>query len=88
MRRKSIGLSYYTHKIKITPKSQILSQLQDAPISDKDYCFMVKVLSGLSYKELAEVFDKSEARIYQWKRTLFEKLYEYDINSMNAARLA
>lgn len=86
MSKKSIGLTYYKNKIKVTPKSQLLTQLRDAPISDKDYNFMIEVLSGSSYSELARTFQKSEARIYQWKRTLFQKLYEYDISSMSAVR--
>lgn len=76
--RKSPAVAYYAHKLKITPRSKIIIELEEAPLSHKDKIFMKMILEGASYKELSEAFNKSEARIYQWKRQLFERLTEFD----------
>lgn len=49
----------------------------DAPIRTKDMDFLQDCITGLSYKELAEKYSKSEARICQWKRRVYEQLFYY-----------
>lgn len=71
--------AYYTQKIKKTNRQVLLQELASAPIKKIDYAFMLDIIEGVSYKELAEKYHKSEARIYQWKRTLFERLHQYDM---------
>lgn len=49
----------------------------EAPIRKKDIDFLQDCVIGLSYKELAEKYGKSEARICQWKRKVYEQLFYY-----------
>lgn len=75
---KTPAVAYYTRKIRTTDRIVLLDQLDRAPLRKNDRRFMFDVIEGLTYKELAEKYNKSESRIYSWKRELFEKLTLYD----------
>jgi uncharacterized protein YjcR len=55
----------------------------DSPLSQKDISFMIDILDGMSYQELATKYNKSKPRISQWKRTCFEKLQYFDYRKLN-----
>lgn len=79
MCRKSPAIAYYSRKIKTSNKKVLIEELKDAPIKKLDFNFMLDILDGFSYKELAEKYNKSEKRIGQWKHDLFIKLHAYDM---------
>lgn len=80
---KTRAVAYMTYKIRTMDRVELLQQIDHTPISNTDHQFLIDVIGGLSYKELAEKYCKSPSRIYQWKRTLFERLTQFDMrNSM------
>lgn len=78
MSAKLPAIAYYTYKVRTTGKRELIEELKNAPISEKDFNFLLDIINGFSYKQLADKYEKSEARIYQWKRNLFERLHRYD----------
>lgn len=58
------------------------SFIDDSPLKVKDKAFMQDVLDGLSYKELQIKWQKSERRIAQWKRSVFEQLHSYEYETL------
>lgn len=79
---KTPAVAYVTYKIRTTDRVELLQELEHAPITYMDHDFIVDIISGMSYKQLADKYNKSSARIYQWKRTLFEKLHQYDMRKV------
>lgn len=76
--KKSRSVQYIHNKIKVTPKNEMISFIDNSPLKDRDRNFMQDILKGLSYKELETKYGKSEARIAQWKRSVYEQLHQYD----------
>lgn len=77
MCRKSPAVSFVQHRFQTTSRCELLNEIQDAPLKDKDRDLVVKFLEGYSYKELAIHFNLSESRISKWKRSVFERLFVY-----------
>lgn len=71
-----------TRKMRITSRSIMLAFIEDSPLKRKDKDFMQDVIDGLSYKELERKYEKSERRIAQWKRAVFEQLHEYEYENI------
>lgn len=82
MSYKTAAVAYIAQKIRTTSRSQLIREINDAPLKKKDREFMFYVLDGLSYAQLAEIYGVCEGRIYQWKRSVFEKLHRYDITRL------
>ena len=82
MCKKSPSVAYFDKKRRTTKKSEFYDWLDDSPLSTKDYALISDVVEGLSNKELADKFHKSESRIARWKRDVCEKLHEYDIATL------
>lgn len=82
MCRKSPAMAYFSKKIKLTARSELIDEIMDSPLSMRDINFMMDIIEGLSYLELAEKYSKSKARISQWKRTCFELLHRYEISKL------
>lgn len=83
MCRKSPAVAYISKKIKLSARSEFVDEIMDSPLSMKDINFMMDILSGMSYFELAEKYQKSKARISQWKRTCFETLHRYELAKLD-----
>lgn len=81
--QKTPAVAYFDHKIKTTPRRKMYEQIEDAPLKKIDRHFLYDVIEGLSYKELSEKYNKSESRIYQWKRQLYELLSKYDYQHLS-----
>ena len=79
MCKKTPSVMYYNNKIKTTKKSELFRELDDAPITIKEYAFISDVIYGLSIKELASKYKTTPSRISQWKRELFERLHTYEM---------
>lgn len=79
---KTPGMAYITRKIKLTPHTEMKEFVLDSPLKNRDKVFMFDILDGLSYKELEIKYEKSEARIAQWKRSIFEQLHQYEYQIM------
>lgn len=73
---KTPAIAYIAAMIKRTSRTELCRIVGDMPIRDKDKKFLQDCISGMRYKELAGKYGKSLARIYQWKRTCYETLFE------------
>lgn len=80
--KKSKGVAYISRKITTTSRSEMQNFIADSPLKKRDRDFMTDILEGLSYKELESKYNKSQARIAQWKRTVFETLQRYEYESI------
>lgn len=79
MCRKSPSVAYVYRKISITKKSELYEQLEDSPLSVRDFAFICDVIAGLTITELADKFHKSPSRVAQWKREVCQKIHAYDM---------
>lgn len=79
MCRKSPSVAYVYKKISTTRKSVLYEELEDSPLSIRDYAFMCDIIAGLCIQELADKYHKTPARISQWKREVCEKVHAFDI---------
>ncbi len=82
MCKKSPSVAYFEKKYRTTKKSEFFDWLDDSPLNTRDYSFISDVVEGLSNKELADKYHKSESRIARWKREVCEKLQEYDVATL------
>ena len=76
---KSPAVAYYTRKIRSTSRQKLYDEIEDAPLRKKDRYFLLDIVEGMTYKELAGKYYKSEAAIYKWKRKVFESMFRYDM---------
>ena len=82
MCRKSPAISYYARKIKTSNKKVLIQELEMAPLRKIEFNFMLDIVEGLSYKELAIKYNKSEKSIYQIKHDLFIRLHQFDMQNL------
>lgn len=79
---KTPGMAYISRKIKITPTKLMRKFVNESPLKKRDKLFMQDILEGLSLKELEAKYQKSESRIAQWKRSIFEQLHYYEYENL------
>lgn len=77
MSRKTPAVAFINHLIKTTGRNDMLTILQASPLRQKDINLLLDYIEGATYKELAAKYAKSEQRIYQWKRKIYENLHFY-----------
>lgn len=77
MSTKTPAVAFITAKVKVTSRKAMQEIILNAPIRARDMDFLQDCITGLSYKDLAEKYSKSEARVYQWKRQVYEQLFYY-----------
>lgn len=82
MCKKTPAVAYVYKKISITRKSVIYEWLEDSPLNIRDKSFMRDIVNGLSIQELSDKYNKTPARISQWKREVCEKIHTFDIANM------
>ena len=82
MCRKSPSVAFVYKKISTTKKSVLYEELEDSPLSVRDYAFACDIIAGLCIQELSDKYHKSPARISQWKREVCEKIHAFDIANM------
>lgn len=75
--RKTPAVAYITRLIRTTGRPELEQILQSSPLRREDIIFILHYIDGLSYKELSVIYNKSEARIYQRKRKLYELLHAF-----------
>ena len=75
--RKTPAVAYITHLIKTTSRPQLLDILTASPLKTRDIYLILDYADGMSYKELAQEYNKSIQRINQWKRQVYEQLAYY-----------
>jgi len=83
MCRRSPAVAYVYKKISTTRKSVLYEELEDSPLSVRDYAFMCDIIAGLCIQELSDKYHKTPARISQWKREVCEKVHAFDIAIMS-----
>ena len=76
------SVNYVYRKIETTKKSELYRQLEDSPLSVRDYAFMCDVIAGLDLKELSAKYHKTYSRISQWKRECCEKIHAFDLANL------
>lgn len=79
MCKKTPSVNYVYKKIRTTRKSDLLKQLEDIPLSAREYSFMCDIIAGLDLTDLAEKYHKTYSRVSQWKREVFEKIHAFDV---------
>ena len=75
--RKTPAVAYITHLIKTISRTKLLDILTDSPLKTSDIYLILDYADGMSYKELADRYNKSTQRINQWKRKAYEQLAFY-----------
>ena len=83
MCRKSPAVAYVYKKISITKKSVLYAELEDSPLSIRDFAFVCDIINGLCIQELADKYHKTPARISQWKREVCKKIHTFDLANMS-----
>lgn len=73
------GKIYCRQRMKTTPRSELLHEIDEAPLTDQERNLIKDVLAGFSLKELADKYAKSPSRISHWKTEIEERLREYDM---------
>ena len=74
---KTPAVAFITAKVRRTPRTAMREIIHEAPIRAKDMDFLQDCIAGMSYKDLAEKYSKSQARVCQWKRKVYEQLFCY-----------
>ena len=72
------GKIYCKQRLLTTPRSELLNEIDEAPLTDQERAFIKDVVAGLSQKELADKYAKSPSRISHWKTEIEERLRQYD----------
>ena len=75
--RKTPAVAYITRLIKTTSRPQLIEILTASPLKMRDIYLLLDYADGMSYKELAQIYNKSIQRINQWKRKIYEDLAYY-----------
>lgn len=83
MCRKTPAVAYVYKKISVTRKSVLYAWLEDSPLNIRDFSFMCDIVAGLSIQELSDKYNKTPARISQWKREVCEKVHAFDIANLS-----
>jgi hypothetical protein len=83
MCRRSPAVAYVYKKISITKKSVLYAELEDSPLSIRDFAFVRDIINGLCIQELADKYHKTPARISQWKREVCKKIHTFDLANMS-----
>ena len=79
---KTPAVAYFTRKIRTTSRNALQAEIEDAPLKDQDRNFLTDIIAGMSYKELAAKYRKSESRIYKWKRKIYETMTKYETQKL------
>lgn len=80
MGMKSPATAYYSRKLKITSRSKLTADLDDAPLTKREREFIRDIVEGMTLQELADKHSLSTSRISKWKREIFERLQAYDLS--------
>ena len=79
---RSKPIAYCEQKFRMYGKSELIQQLEDAPIRKNEVDFMKDIIDGMQYKELSAKYNKSISRLVQWKREICTKLLQYDMQKL------
>lgn len=77
MCRKTPAVAYITRLIRTTGHTDLLELLDNSPLKQKDIALFLDYAEGVSYKELAAKYGKTEGAIYAQKRKIYEQLHFY-----------
>lgn len=85
--KKTNAVAYYSYKISHSNKSILLKEINEAPLKNKEIQFLLNIIEGDSYRELSQKWHISESRVAKWKRSLFEKMQQYDLRQIKPKAL-
>lgn len=72
---------YYATKLKTTSKAQLLTEWENAPLSEREKKFLLAIQAQSSLQELAEAFSMTVSGVTKWKQRLFSRLHRYDLQN-------
>lgn len=70
-------LNYFNSLLQKKSKSEMIAQIKDSPIKQKDVDFFCDVVNQFSYNELMEKYSMSLAGCYQRKMRCIEIFFNY-----------
>lgn len=79
---KSKSVIYVTRMITTTPRSELYNLIKDFPLKRSEINFLIDIVEGLSYKELAIKYSKSTSRIGKWKREICDKVQKFQMRKI------
>ena len=75
MSRKTPAVAYITRLIRTTGRADLIELLDNSPLKQRDTALLLDYADGVSYKELAVKYGKTEGAIYAQKRKIYEQLH-------------
>lgn len=77
---KTPSVNYYTRKIRTYGRDELYEEIDNSPLSTRDYAFLADIIEGMTNQQLKAKYHKSASRISQWKRSVFEQMHAYDLH--------
>ncbi|MBO6101478.1 MAG: hypothetical protein J6P07_09170 [Spirochaetaceae bacterium] len=81
--KKTPSLNYVYNKIKTTKKSELYKQLEESPLTVREFACMSDSIAGLNLTELSDKYNLSYTRTSQWKREVCNKIFTFDMANIN-----
>lgn len=78
--KKTPAVAYCSKRMKTAGKEELKELIKDIPLNSYDFKFLNDIIEGLNNQELAEKHHKSQSRISQWKRSVFEQVHAYELH--------
>lgn len=76
-------LSYFKHLCAHKSKTDLINEINDAPLKKNEAEFIVDCVFNLSYKELQTKYNLSRNGCYKRKLKIIDKLYLFFFNKIN-----
>lgn len=78
MSKKTEKFEYIKRKLQLISNTDFLAFINEAPIKEKERNLLVDIKNGFSLSVLSEKYGVSYSRIAQWKREIYEHLYDWE----------
>ena len=78
MSKKTEKFEYIKRKLQLISNTDFLAFINEAPIKEKERNLLVDIKNGFSLSALSEKYGVSYSRIAQWKREIYEHLYDWE----------
>lgn len=79
MCRKTPAVAYYEKKLKITKKTILFQEWEEAPLTEREKNFLKDVYFCIPLKILSENYGLTISGISKFKKKIFEKMHNFDI---------
>ena len=68
------AITYCSYRMEITPRSRLEAEFREMPLTSRDIELLHRLMDGMQYKELADLYGMSMNGVYQWKRRVMETM--------------